>query len=344
MLPTIKWEKDKVVMVDQRKLPAEEVYVECTDFLQVAKAIEDMVVRGAPAIGVAAAFGVALGLLKIKDADHRDQEFNRIVKRLGQTRPTARNLFWALERMRAVFEKFSDLSLSDLKQKMVEEALAIEHEDIETNKKIGFWGRDLIRSGQTILTHCNAGALATAGYGTALGVIQAAFDQGKKIQVYADETRPFLQGARLTCWELDRNSIPVVLITDNMAGYFMQKGKISVVITGADRIAGNGDTANKIGTYSLAVLAREHNIPYYVAAPLNTIDFDLPDGNSIPIEERDPEEVRKMGGKYITLPRMKVQNPAFDVTPAEYVTAIITENGVARSPFLQSLAAFKIPQ
>ena len=341
MLPTITWEKGTVILIDQRKLPEEEVYIECTDYTQVAQAIEDMAIRGAPAIGVAAAFGVTLGVMKVEGDKDLEHEFDRILTRLEKTRPTARNLFWALERMREVFQNNKNLSLLDLKQRLLEEALRIEQEDVETNKRIGFWGRELIQDGQSILTHCNAGALATAGYGTALGVVRAAIEEGKKIRIFADETRPFLQGARLTCWELDKDGIPVVLITDNMAGYLMQKGMISTVITGADRIARNGDTANKIGTYSLAILAKEHSLPFYVAAPLNTIDFDLADGRAIPIEERNPEEVRKIGDHYICPPNVDVQNPAFDVTPARFITAIITEKGIARPPFDQSLAAFR---
>ena len=341
MLPTIKWDKDRVILIDQRRLPEEEVYVECTEYNQVADAIEKMVIRGAPAIGVAASFGVALGLMKVQGTENLDKEFDRILSRFERTRPTARNLFWALERMKATFIENCSLNLPQLKQRLIKEALAIEEEDIETNKKIGFWGRELIRDGQTILTHCNAGALATAGYGTALGVVRAAFHEGKNIKVYVDETRPFLQGARLTCWELDKDNIPVILITDNMAGYFMQRGMISMVITGADRIARNGDTANKIGTYMVSVLAKEHNLPFYVAAPLNTIDFDLVDGSKIPIEERNAQEVRKIEGQYITLPHVEVRNPAFDVTPAKYISAIVTEKGIALPPFEKSLAELK---
>jgi len=341
MLPTIKWDKDRIILIDQRRLPEEEVYVECTEYNQVADAIEKMVIRGAPAIGVAASFGVALGLMKVQGTENLDKEFDRILSRFERTRPTARNLFWALERMKATFIENCSLNLPQLKQRLIKEALAIEKEDIETNKKIGFWGRELIRDGQTILTHCNAGALATAGYGTALGVVRAAFHEGKKIKVYVDETRPFLQGARLTCWELDKDNIPVILITDNMAGYFMQRGMISMVITGADRIARCGDTANKIGTYMVSVLAKEHNLPFYVAAPLNTIDFDLVDGSKIPIEERNAQEVRKIEGQYITLPHVEVRNPAFDVTPAKYISAIVTEKGIALPPFEKSLAELK---
>lgn len=341
MLPTIKWDNDRVILIDQRRLPEEEVYVECTEYNQVADAIEKMVIRGAPAIGVAASFGVALGLMKVQGTENLDKEFDRILSRFERTRPTARNLFWALERMKATFIENCSLILPQLKQRLIKEALAIEEEDIEANKKIGFWGRELIRDGQTILTHCNAGALATAGYGTALGVIRAAFHEGKNIKVYVDETRPFLQGARLTCWELDKDNIPVILITDNMAGYFMQRGMISMVITGADRIARNGDTANKIGTYMVSVLAKEHNLPFYVAAPLNTIDFDLVDGSKILIEERNAQEVRKIEGQYITLPHVEVRNPAFDVTPAKYISAIVTEKGIALPPFEKSLAELK---
>ncbi|MBW1947725.1 MAG: S-methyl-5-thioribose-1-phosphate isomerase [Deltaproteobacteria bacterium] len=341
MLPTITWDNDRVILIDQRLLPAEEVYLECLDYIQVAEAIEEMAIRGAPAIGIAAAYGVALGVNKIKESDDLDKEFERILARLGDTRPTARNLFWALERMKQTFDNHKSSALPELKHLLIQEAVAIDKQDVETNKKIGFWGRELIHDGQNILTHCNAGALATAGYGTALGVIRAVSEQGKKIRVFADETRPVLQGARLTCWELDREGIPVVLITDNMAGHLMKKGQISAVITGADRIARNGDTANKIGTYSVAVLAKEHRLPFYVAAPLNTIDLSLANGDAIPIEERNPEEVRKLAGQFITVPHIDVRNPAFDVTPAEYITAIITEKGIAKPPYEQSLASFE---
>ena len=328
-------------MIDQRKLPLEEVYVECFDYEEVAQAIEKMIIRGAPAIGVAAAFGVALGGLQIKTHASLHEEFDRIYSRLEKTRPTARNLFWALERMRDVFLENNKLELSSLQQILVKEALNIEKEDLDTNKKMGAWGRELIGEGDSILTHCNAGSLATAGYGTALGVIRAAFEEGKSLKVYAGETRPFLQGARLTCWELDKDNIPVVLIADNMAGSLMQKGEISLVITGADRIALNGDTANKIGTYTTAVLAKEHGLPFYVAAPLSTVDFEIPDGSHIPIEERDPQEVREINGRLITLPQIDVCNPAFDVTPARYISAIITEAGITRPPFDKNLSLLK---
>jgi len=344
MLPTIEWKEGRVVMIDQRKLPLQEVYIRCSDYHQVAEAIEKMVIRGAPAIGVAAAFGIALGVLEAEKGAgfDLDKHFNLVCERLRTTRPTARNLFWALERMERVFNRNRELGLARLKRSLVEEALSIEREDIATNKKIGRCGRKLVEDGQSILTHCNAGALATAGYGTALGIIRAAFEEGKNIEVYVDETRPFLQGARLTCWELAKENIPVTLITDNMAGYMMQQGRISMVITGADRIAGNGDTVNKIGTYTAAVLAKEHGLPFYVAAPLATVDFSLERGSQIPIEEREPREVKEINGQLITLPEIKALNPAFDLTPASYITAIITEKGIARPPFEKNLAELKI--
>jgi len=341
MLPTIEWKKDRVMMIDQRKLPQEEIYLECTGYEQAAEAIEKMAIRGAPAIGVAAAYGMALGVLCMESQEELSEEFDKIYRRLEKTRPTARNLFWALERMKTVFSNSRKNPLPELKDIMIREAKEIEKEDIETCKKIGSIGASLVSSGERILTHCNAGALATAGYGTALGVIRSAFKKHKDIKVYSCETRPFLQGARLTCWELSKENIPVVLITDNMAGYLMNKGEISSVVTGADRIASNGDAANKIGTYAAAVLARENRIPFYVAAPLSTIDFGLENGSLIPIEERDPEEVRKIGSSYITLPDIEVRNPAFDVTPAEYITAVITEKGIAHPPYNQSLMKYK---
>ncbi len=337
MLPSIEWSKDRVVMIDQRKLPEEEVYVQCLEYNEVAEAIEKMVIRGAPAIGVAAGLGIALGLLKLKSEKNIDQEFEQILQRFVKTRPTARNLFWALARMKETFEKHRSLPFSELQQRMVEEALEIEREDVETNRKIGFWGKELLKNGDSVLTHCNTGSLATAGFGTALGIIRSAVQEKKKVHVYVDETRPLLQGARLTCWELEREKIPVTLITDNAAGYLMQKRMISMVVTGADRIARNGDTANKIGTYGLAVLAKENDLPFYVAAPSSTIDYSLAEGGGIPIEERGPEEVRKVGGKLLTVPRVNILNPAFDLTPARYISAIITEKGIARPPFEKSL-------
>ncbi len=333
MLPALEWKTDRLLMIDQRKLPLKEIYLEYSDPGGVARAIETMVVRGAPAIGVAAAYGVALGVLAMESETGLRRRFDAVYRRLERTRPTARNLFWALERMRRAFEANRARGLAGLKRAMVAEARAIEREDVETNKAIGRHGRGLIKDGWTVLTHCNAGELATAGYGTAVGVIRAAHDQGKKIRVFADETRPFLQGARLTCWELDRRGIPVVLITDNMAGWFMKNGEIQAVVVGADRIARNGDTANKIGTYSVAVLAKAHGIPFYVAAPMSTVDASLGTGAGIPIEERNGREVRALGGRCITLPGVAVRNPAFDVTPAKFITGIITEKGVFRPPY-----------
>ena len=341
MLPTIEWRRNKVVMIDQRRLPGEEVYVECRNEEDVARAIETMVIRGAPAIGVAAAFGLALGFSRVKRPDDADDEFARIYTRLQTTRPTARNLFWALERMKSVFERGWNLPLARLKESLADEALKIEREDAEINARIGRTGARLIKSGDSILTHCNAGGLATSFFGTALGVIRAAFEQGKKICVYADETRPFLQGARLTAWELERLGVPYFVITDSMAGWLMHKGEIGLVVTGADRIAANGDTANKIGTYSLAVLARENKVPFYIAAPLSTFDFSLADGGRIPIEERPAAEVREVGGRLIVPAKARVRNPAFDVTPARYIAGMITERGIIRPPYKKNLAALK---
>jgi len=338
MLPTIEWRDDRVIMIDQRKLPGEEVYVECRDFEAVAEAIEKMVIRGAPAIGVAAAFGVALGFLRVERSKDSRAEFSRILTRLRRTRPTARNLFWALERMKAAHEGNESLPLDELKKRLIAEALDIEREDVEINRQIGQFGAELIKDGDSILTHCNAGGLATAAYGTALGVIRAAFEQGKKIRVFADETRPFLQGARLTAWELEKLGIPYFVISDSMAGWLMRKGEIVLAVVGADRITPNGDTANKIGTYSVAVLAKENHLPFYVAAPLSTFDFSLETGDQIPIEERSPEEVKEINGKLITPAGARVRNPAFDVTPAGYITAIITEKGVVRPPYKKTLA------
>lgn len=338
MLPTIEWRDDRVIMIDQRKLPGEEVYVECRDFEDVAEAIEKMVIRGAPAIGVAAAFGVALGFLRVERSKDSRAEFSRILTRLRRTRPTARNLFWALERMTAAYQENQGLPLDELKKRLIAEALDIEREDVEINRQIGQFGAELIKDGDSILTHCNAGGLATAAYGTALGVIRAAFEQGKKIRVFADETRPFLQGARLTAWELEKLGIPYFVISDSMAGWLMRKAEIDLAIVGADRITPNGDTANKIGTYSVAVLAKENHISFYVAAPLSTFDFSLETGDQIPIEERPPEEVKEINGKLITPAGARVRNPAFDVTPAGYITAIITEKGVIRPPYEKTLA------
>ena len=321
-------------MIDQRRLPREEVYVTCRDYREVAEAIRNMTIRGAPAIGVAAAMGVALGIAR---SDHPAADFETICATLAATRPTAVNLFWALERMRKVYTDSRAMPLAQLRRRLVEEALRMRAEDIAANQAMGSHGAPLIPDGKTVLTHCNAGALATAGYGTALGVIRAAVAAGKKIDVMADETRPFLQGARLTAWELAHDGIPVTVITDNMAGHFLRSGRIGCVIVGADRIAANGDVANKIGTYPLAVLARENGVPFYVAAPISTLDLTLASGDQIPIEQRSPEEVTHVCGVPVTPEGVAVENPAFDVTPHRYVTAIITERGVARAPFAESL-------
>ena len=342
MFKTLEWSNEGVVMIDQRKLPAEEVYTLFKTYEEVAQAIKDMVVRGAPAIGVAAAMGVALGTKQITTADPEEfkKQFARICETLEATRPTAVNLFWAIEKMKEVFRQhFENGDLVALKRVLVTKAIQMQQEDIELNRRMGCYGANLIGENHRVLTHCNAGALATAGYGTALGVIRAAVEQGKKLQVFADETRPFLQGARLTAWELQKDQIPVTLITDNMAGHFMKQGKIDCVIVGADRIAANGDVANKIGTYSVAVLAKENSIPFYVAAPLSTFDLSLPTGEQIPIEQRSHREVTHIQGSPIAPEGVEVANPAFDVTPNRYVTAIITERGIARAPYTESLRA-----
>ena len=336
---TIEWTDEAVVMIDQRLLPVREIYVKCRTYQEVAEAIKEMIIRGAPAIGVAAAMGIALGAQGIK-ADRFEEfyrEYEKICDLLAGTRPTAVNLFWAVDRMKRFCMDHKDVKVEKLKELIREEALKIYEEDIEINKRIGKNGNSLIPQGARILTHCNAGGLATAGYGTALGVIRAAHESGKNIQVFADETRPFLQGARLTAWELQKDNIPVTLITDNMAGYFMKKGMIDLVIVGADRIAANGDTANKIGTYSVAILAKEHNIPFYVAAPISTLDLSLKGGDEIPIEERNIREVTHVFDSQIAPDGVKVLNPAFDVTPNRYITAIITEKGVMKAPFEEGL-------
>lgn len=339
MLKTIEWRNNKVYMIDQRILPEEEVFIEHSDFHDVARSIKEMVIRGAPAIGVAAAFGVALGAMQIHAGDRNsfEVEFDKVCETLSSTRPTARNLFWAIERMKRVLETNQHASLEDLKELLKEEALTVCTEDIEINKRMGANGRHVIAEGSTVLTHCNAGALATAGYGTALGVMRAAHEEGKKFRVFADETRPFLQGARLTAWELMKEGIPCTLITDSMAGYFMKNGEIDVVIVGADRIAGNGDTANKIGTYTVAVLAKEHGIPFYVAAPFSTIDMSLTDGSEIPIEERDITEITHIKGIHIAPDGIDVRNPAFDVTPNRLIKGIITEKGLVEPPYEENL-------
>ncbi len=337
MMRTIYWDDDSIVMIDQKALPLTERRLVCRNYQDVIAAIKDLTIRGAPAIGVAAAMGIALGALGLpaENPGEMKKDFQRICDEFSHSRPTARNLFWAIERMKQRFEKESaaKADAGSLKKALVAEAIRIGEEDIEINRQIGLNGSRFISDGDNILTHCNAGALATAGYGTALGVIRAARDEGKAVHVYADETRPVLQGARLTCWELQKEGIPVTLITDSMAGSLMNRGKIRLVLVGADRIAANGDTANKIGTYSLAVLARENRIPFYVAAPLSTIDPGIKGGEEIPIEERGAEEVAEFGGVRTAPEGTKVFNPAFDVTPHRYITAIITEAGVATRPF-----------
>ncbi len=338
---TIEWRDDAVIMIDQTRLPTEEIYQQYTDFNAVAEAIKGMVVRGAPAIGVAAAMGVALGAREII-ADTQESFFRQlenVCAVMARTRPTAVNLFWAIERMKQKALSLKGSPLEVIRTGLKEEAILMEEEDLSICKNIGRNGAELIPQGATVLTHCNAGGLATAGYGTALGVIRAAHQAGKKIQVFADETRPWLQGARLTTWELMKDKIPVTLISDNMAGFFMARGEITCCVVGADRIAANGDTANKIGTFSVAVLAKEHNIPFYVAAPVSTLDLTLVDGSKIPIEERPATEVTHLRGLPIAPEGVKVRNPSFDVTPSKYITAIITERGVARGNYLKELAA-----
>ncbi len=342
MIRTIEWTDEGVRMLDQRLLPSEEKYLMLRSYEEVAEAIRKMVVRGAPAIGVSAAFGLALGASQSVGTSVADLEddFDYMCQVMGETRPTAVNLFWAIERMRQAFRKFktSTTDVLELKAKLVKEAQDIFDEDIQANRALGKFGAELLADGDTVLTHCNAGALATAGdYGTALGVIRGAIDAGKHIAVIADETRPFLQGSRLTAWELSQDNIPVTVITDNMAGHVMKSGKINAVVVGADRIAANGDAANKIGTYMVAVLARKHDIPFYVAAPISTLDLSLKSGDEIPIEERDGKEVTHIRGQQLAPEGVPVQNPAFDVTPNDLINAIITDKGVARAPYEESL-------
>lgn len=340
MIKTLEWTDAGVCFIDQTKLPTEEVYVTCKNYEEVAEAIRTMIVRGAPAIGVAAAMGVALGAKQssANDAAEFEREFDTICKVLAATRPTAVNLFWAIRRMQEKFATLRGRPIDEIKAELVAEAQKMHVEDIAANEAMGQHGAVLLPASGGILTHCNAGALATAGYGTALGVIRAAVSGGKHLSVYADETRPFLQGARLTAWELMKDGIPTTLIADNMAGAMMRLGKIDAVIVGADRIAANGDVANKIGTYSVAVLAKEHGIPFYVAAPISTVDLNTADGSGIPIEQRASTEVTHLAGKQIAPDAVKVENPAFDVTPSKYVAAIITERGVAKAPYGESLA------
>jgi len=336
--------KDGVLkLIDQTMLPTEYIIVECKTYKEVADAIVDMIVRGAPAIGVTAAYGIAIGAFSI-ETDFNEtffDELKSICNIIRSTRPTAVNLFWAVERVFNKAVKNKEKTIKDIKDIILQEAFLMDTEDVIANKAIGQHGNMLIQQDSTILTHCNAGALATCDYGTALGVIRAAHESGKNINVYADETRPYLQGARLTSWELQQDGIPVTLICDNMAGYFMKKGNIDCVIVGADRIALNGDTANKIGTYSVAVLAKENNVPFYVAAPVSTIDFMIETGESIPIEERKPEEITHFKGFQIAPEGISVANPAFDVTPNKYITAIITEKGILYPPFSESIKKLK---
>ncbi len=339
MIRTIYWDNDAVVLIDQNKLPLEETYLTCHDYRQVKTAINDLTIRGAPAIGVAAAMGIALGMNACSHTSPNElkETFDQLCMEFAGTRPTAVNLFWAIDRMKQCFEAVLLQGSARVKKALVEEAVRIGREDVEINRRIGMHGRSLVADGDGILTHCNAGALATGGYGTALGVIRAARDEGKRIHVFVDETRPVLQGARLTAWEMMRENIPATLITDNMAGFVMKQGKINLVIVGADRIAANGDAANKIGTYSLAVLAKVHGIPFYIAAPLSTIDRTISNGDGIPIEERDHGEVVCFRGVQTAPEDMPVYNPAFDVTPHEYITAIITEAGLAVPPCEKSI-------
>lgn len=341
MLPTIDLQDDAIVMVDQRKLPGQEIYVRCRTAPEVAKAIRTMVIRGAPAIGVAAAYGIALGMRRSSAKGTRQfaVEFQKICDLMAGTRPTAVNLFWAIDRMKKAFARAAQAggSPEEIAALLEKEARQIHDEDVASCRAMGRHGAAMVPDGARVLTHCNAGALATAGYGSALGVIRAAVEQGKKIAVFADETRPFLQGARLTAWELVREGINTTVITESMAGPLMRAGEIDLVVVGADRIAANGDTANKIGTYTVAVLAHEHHVPFFVAAPLSTIDLSTPDGDRIPIEERDQREVSHLGHSRLTPVGAKIRNPAFDVTPHRYIAGIITERGILKPPYAESL-------
>ena len=341
MLPTIDLQDDVIVMVDQRKLPAQEVYVRCRTAPEVAKAIRTMVIRGAPAIGVAAAYGIAVGMKRstAKGTNQYAVEFQKFCDLMAGTRPTAVNLFWAIDRLKAVFAAGAQAGESpdEISARLLREAQAIHDEDVANCRLMGGHGAAIVPDNARVLTHCNAGALATAGYGSALGVIRAAVEQGKRIAVFADETRPFLQGARLTAWELVRDGINTTVITESMAGPLMRAGEVDLVVVGADRIAANGDTANKIGTYTVAVLAHEHKVPFYVAAPLSTIDLSTPDGDQIPIEERDGREITHIGSSRLTPEGAHIRNPAFDVTPHRYIAGIITERGICRPPYIESL-------
>jgi methylthioribose-1-phosphate isomerase len=333
---TIEWKNDRVVMLDQRLLPHREVYRTYRDYSQVAEAIRGMVIRGAPAIGVAAAMGVALGALKAP-AKNFDRDFEKILAVLGKTRPTAVNLFWALQCMGRVYSTHRSQGIDAVRRALKDQAQKIYKDDIVANRRLGKYGAALLGKAKRIMTHCNAGALATAGYGTALGVLRALKESGKRFEVFVNETRPFLQGARLTAWELKKEKIPATLITDNMAGYVMQKGMVDAVVVGCDRIAANGDVANKIGTYTIAVLAKRHDIPFYVAGPTSSIDMDCPSGKDIPIEQRDAREVSHIFGKALAPKGMQIFNPAFDVTAHDLIGAIITEAGVIHPPYRKNL-------
>ncbi|HKQ72748.1 MAG TPA: S-methyl-5-thioribose-1-phosphate isomerase [Blastocatellia bacterium] len=341
MIKTLEWTDQGVMMIDQRLLPAQEIYPVFKTYEEVAWAIKEMVIRGAPAIGIAAAMGIALGVrdAKTEDANDLDKAFERICEVMGATRPTAVNLFWAIDRMRRLYAALrkEKAPLEEIRSRLIAEAKRMHEEDVDINRAMGRHGAELLPDDATVLTHCNAGALATAGYGTALGVVRAAIEAGKRVAVYADETRPFLQGARLTAWELNKEGIPVTLITDNMAGHFLKRGDIDCVVVGADRIAANGDVANKIGTYSVAVLAKENDIPFYVAAPISTLDLNISSGDQIPIEERNEREITHVKDVRLAPDGIKIANPAFDVTPNRYIAAIITERGVARPPYQESL-------
>ena len=338
----IDWLENRVRILDQSRLPDEEAYLELEDYRDVASAITELKIRGAPAIGVAGGYGIALGALKIESAQKGDflKKLDVVMATIAATRPTARNLFWAIQRMRKAAESVDDVD--KMKSALVDEAVKIHAQEREATHKLSQFGAELIKDGDTALVHCNAGPLATTGYGTALGVILLAVEQGKKVKVIATETRPVLQGARITAWELKKAGVPVTLITDSMAGYFMQKGEVNCVIVGADRVAANGDTANKIGTYTLAVLAKENKVPFYVAAPTSTIDPSLASGAEIPIEQRKPEEITHIRGVPIAPEGVAVKNPAFDVTPHRYITAIITEKGIIKAPFGEGIRGVKI--
>jgi methylthioribose-1-phosphate isomerase len=333
---TIEWKGSRVIILDQTRLPQKEVYRVCRDYKQVARAIREMIIRGAPAIGVAAAMGVALGVRQTA-AKNFDREFERILLTLAKTRPTAVNLFWALERMRKACRENRRRGVESVKRALEDEALKIYREDIAANRQLGKFGAQVLRQARQIMTHCNAGALATAGYGTALGVIRALKEAGKPIAVWVNETRPFLQGARLTAWELKKEHIPATLITDNMAGYLMQRGAVDAVVVGCDRVAANGDVANKIGTYAIAVLAKRHGVPFYVAAPTSSIDLGCASGKEIPIEQRSPKEVSHIFGRAIVPQGIRVLNPAFDVTPRDLISALITDKGLIYPPYLRNI-------